>query len=335
MSALQYETLNTSEITHLALQALKAYPMAVQGELRLLCRSENATFVIDTPSQRYALRLHRGNYHDQQAIESELMWLDALRAAGLQVPEAVYDQQGERIQTLDAEQGEVRYAVIFHWMEGEMPTSDVNPEAFHQLGEITAQLHQHSRQWQMPAGFKRMIWNHETMVGPQGHWGDWRAANGLDAKAHSLIEKALEQIRSTLEAYGQGPERYGLIHADLRLTNVLRYQQQARVIDFDDCGQGWYLHDLAAAISFEEHHPNAPLWAEHWLQGYQTHCPLNEADFAVLPSLFMQRRLQMTAWIASHAETETVRQLDADWMQHTLRFCRQYLEQPSRWPLGS
>ncbi|WVM92198.1 phosphotransferase [Halopseudomonas pachastrellae] len=43
-----------------------------------------------------------------------------------------------------------------------------------------------------------------------------------------------------------------MIHADLRLTNLLRHQQQTRVIDFDDCGQGWYLHDLAAALSFEE-----------------------------------------------------------------------------------
>ncbi|MEO1819116.1 phosphotransferase [Pseudomonas sp.] len=333
MSALQYETLTSSQLTQLALRALKAYPDPVQGELRLLCRSENATFVIETPTQRYALRLHRGHYHDQQAIESELMWLDALRAADIQAPEALYDRQGERVQKLQLD-GEHRYAVIFHWMDGEMPTTDVSPEAFYQLGEITAQLHQHSRQWQAPAAFKRIIWNHETMVGPQGHWGDWRAASGLPAEDHPLIEAALSQIQQSLVEYGQSPERYGLIHADLRLTNLLRHQQQTRVIDFDDCGQGWYLHDLAAALSFEEHHPNAPLWAERWLAGYQAHCPLSAADLAILPSLFLQRRLQMTAWIASHAETETVRQLDADWMQHTLRLCRQYLAQPERWPLG-
>ncbi|WVM92199.1 phosphotransferase [Halopseudomonas pachastrellae] len=197
MSALQYETLTSSQLTQLALRALKAYPDPVQGELRLLCRSENATFVIETPTQRYALRLHRGHYHDQQAIESELMWLDALRAADIQAPEALYDRQGERVQKLQLD-GEHRYAVIFHWMDGEMPTTDVSPEAFYQLGEITAQLHQHSRQWQAPAAFKRIIWNHETMVGPQGHWGDWRAASGLPAEDHPLIEAALSQIQQSL-----------------------------------------------------------------------------------------------------------------------------------------
>lgn len=46
MSAKQYDTLDNTTLTRLAQQALRRYPAPLQGELRLLCRSENATFVV-------------------------------------------------------------------------------------------------------------------------------------------------------------------------------------------------------------------------------------------------------------------------------------------------
>ncbi|HAI07218.1 MAG TPA: serine kinase, partial [Pantoea sp.] len=63
MSAKQYDNLTDSQLTALAQQALGHYPAALQGTLRLLCRSENATFLLQAGGRRYALRLHRGDYH--------------------------------------------------------------------------------------------------------------------------------------------------------------------------------------------------------------------------------------------------------------------------------
>ncbi len=96
MSAKQYDSLTDSQLTALAQQALSRYPAALQGELSLLCRSENATFLLKAAGKRYALRLHRGNYHQKADIVSELLWLDALRETGIVVPEAVADNEGEK-----------------------------------------------------------------------------------------------------------------------------------------------------------------------------------------------------------------------------------------------
>ena len=140
-------------------------------------------------------------------------------------------------------------------------------------------------------------------------------------------------IGEKLRAYGQSDQRYGLIHADLRLTNLLLHKDGTRVIDFDDCGMGWFVHDIAAAMSFEEHCPLAPRWLENWLQGYEMVSHLDAQDEAMIPHMIMQRRIQMTAWMATHANTETARNLGAHWLEHTVRLCRRYLE--GGMPLGA
>lgn len=335
MTVTQYDDLDDAAVTRLAHAALDCYPRHLQGDLRLICRSENATFRLTVGGERYALRLHRDNYHARDEIESELDWLDALRAdTGIMVPEAVRDARGQRVVTVADGNGVERHADLFGWIAGEAPTSSVDPGAFRQLGEITARLHAHSRGWQRPAGFRRILWDHASMVGPQGHWGDWAALPGLSRADRAMIGEAVGQVETALASYGQAPERFGLIHADLRLTNLLMHEEETRVIDFDDCGIGWYLHDLAAAVSFEEHHPSAPEWVENWLAGYERTGHLGPDDMAVLPSMLIQRRIQLTAWMASHSETETARGLAGRWAADTVRLVRRYLSGDPM-PLGA
>jgi len=323
----QYDTLDDSAITALAHAAMARYPSALQGELRLLCRSENATFVIKSGTQRFALRIHRGNYHEKAEIGGELLWLDALRRdTDIVVPEAIPDLAGERVLTLELADGSQRYAVLFHWIDGEMPTNGVDPRAFQQLGEITARLHRHSRQWRKPDEFERIIWDHHTMVSPQSHWGDWRDVQGLRPADHAIVARAVARVGHELADFGKDPQRYGLIHADLRLTNLLLHDGQTRVIDFDDCGLGWYLHDSAAAISFEEHHPRAAEWVDNWLQGYERVAHISDEEMALLRTFIIQRRIQMTAWVGTHAETQMAQSLGDGWVDHTVRLCRRYLD---------
>jgi len=326
MSAKQYDNLTDSQLTLMAQQALACYPDPLQGQLSLLCRSENATFLLRAAGQRYALRLHRGDYHQKADIVSELQWLDALRETGIMVPEAVPDKEGEQVLTLRLPDGSERYVVLFHWIEGEMPTTDVDPRAFQQLGQITARLHQQSKQWQKPAGFQRIIWDHHTMTSAESHWGRWQDAPNLNPADHGVVEQAIAQVGAAMAQFGKGSDRYGLIHADLRLTNLLLHKGETRVIDFDDCGLGWYLHDLAAAISFVEHHPRAPEWIDHWIRGYEQVAHISDAEMAMLPALLVQRRIQLTAWVGSHAETEMARSLGPEWASHSVRLCRRYLE---------
>ncbi|MGB9037430.1 MAG: phosphotransferase [Acinetobacter calcoaceticus] len=325
MSVEQNEFLSQVQLQILAEQAIKQYPSAYQGQVKLLCQSENATFQISTGSARYALRIHRPNYHSKLDIQSELEWLDALNASGIQVPVAIADQSGERVITLKLSNDIYRYAVLFNWVEGDMPTVEVDPTAFEQLGQITAKLHVHSKTWQAPENFQRIVWNHETMIGADGHWGNWKNAPHLRQQDHGVIEEAIVQIAKDLNSFGKTQERYGLIHADLRLTNLLLQQERIGVIDFDDCGMSWFMHDLAAAISFNEHYANAPQWVDHWLKGYERVGHIQSEEYEMIPTFIMQRRIQMMAWNGSHAQTEMAQSLGDQWSNETVRLCKKYL----------
>ena len=85
-----------------------------------------------------------------------------------------------------------------------------------------------------------------------------------------MLEQALALIERRLERFGTGPERFGLVHADLRLANLLVDGKHLRIIDFDDCGFSWFMYDFATAVSFIEHEPNVPELLEAWIGGYRT-----------------------------------------------------------------
>lgn len=333
MSIEQNESLTQDQLLQLAKQAMQHYPKAFQGEVEMWCQSENATFIVRKNQQRYALRIHRPHYHNKHEIEGEIDWLDALQQSDIAVPQAIESSAGERVLTLKLDENTQRNAVLFNWIAGDMPTIEVNPDDFKKLGQITARLHQHSKKWQRPDDFQRIIWNHQTMVGPQGHWGDWHNAPDLAPKDHVIIDEALAQIKQKLEQFGQAPDRYGLIHADLRLTNLLLQDQHIGVIDFDDCGMSWFMHDLAAAMSFNEHYAATPHWVDNWIQGYEQVGHISNEEYDLIPSLIMQRRIQMLAWNGSHAYTEMAQSLGNQWSNESVRLCKKYLN--NRLPVGT
>ena len=59
--------------------------------VRLINVSENATYLVHDPDQGPSiLRVHRLGYHSRAEIESELAWMDALRAeAGVRTPQVL------------------------------------------------------------------------------------------------------------------------------------------------------------------------------------------------------------------------------------------------------
>ena len=129
-------------------------------------------------------------------------------------------------------------------------------------------------------------------------WGDWRAFPEMTPEAENILSEVSRIIKRRLERYGTNENNFGLIHADLRLANLLIEGDQIKVIDFDDCGFGWHLHDLASALSFiEDKPPIVPKLVNAWLAGYKKVLPFNDTDFEEIDTFIMMRRLQLTAWL--------------------------------------
>ncbi len=290
--------------------------------------SENATFRADDPDAGAPVifRVHRPGYHRRAEIRSELAWIAALRSAGIvPVPEPLRARDGELVVGMDIVDG-VRDVVAFAFVPGRAPApEDDLTQGFRALGAISAGLHRHAAQWRRPEGFARKTWDFAATVGPEALWGDWRAALGLSASGKALLEHTAARLERALRDLGQHPDRFGLIHADLRLANLLLDKGEIAVIDFDDCGFGWHGFDFAAAISFIETDPSIPDLKAAWIEGYRTVSELPSVTETALDTFVMLRRLQLTAWVASHAETPEAAALGPAYTDGTLDIADRWL----------
>ena len=93
----------------------------------------------------------------------------------------------------------------------------------------------------------------------------------------------------------------------MRLANLLIDGDYTRLIDFDDCGFGWFMYDFAAGISFIEEHPQVLALHEALLDGYRAVRPLEWEDEVEIDSFIMLRRMALLAWTGSHSSTDLAR----------------------------
>jgi Ser/Thr protein kinase RdoA (MazF antagonist) len=330
-------------VTASARAALADYGVGPDAEVRLLNVSENATFLVTEPGAGPSvLRVHRLGYHSQRAIASELAWMDALQAeAGVRTPRVLPAADGRRVVTVAADGGPLppggssgpgasRYCVRFEFLPGTEPPGSGGGAAaaayFAELGEITARMHAHARTWDRPAWFTRFRWDVEAAFGARPRWGRWQDGLGVGPAEAALLARLERRLRDRLAAFGSGPERFGLVHADTRLANLLVHEGTTAVIDFDDSGFSWYLYDLGTAVSFFEDDPAVPDLIACWLDGYRrAGARLPAADEAEIWTFILFRRLLLVAWIGSHLAAAGAAELGAGYTRDSCDLAEWYL----------
>ncbi len=294
--------------------------------------SENRTYLVRDSggAARAVLRLSRPRYHTREELEAEVTWLCRLRAdTGLILREPVAGADGAYIHTVSDGEGDVAYGTMFSYLTGapleNLPLSGQCPW-FVKIGEAAAVLHNHVRCWAESRRLPRFHWDYESVLGAHAVWGDWRAAPGLTQSDRLVLERADGRIRDELAAYGVTEENYGLIHSDLRGANLLTENGALKIIDFDDCGYGWFVQDLAGSLSFVETDSMAPRLIEAWLAGYRKAGALRQQDIGMIPTFVMMRRLQLTAWVTSRSGSDAVRGMAGGFAAGTVELAERYLE---------
>lgn len=317
-------------LDRLAQESLVLWDVPEGATARLINVSENATYLVEAPGgYKSVLRIHRENYHSHRAIECELAWLEALdRDKVVTTPGVYVGRNGDPIQ-----EGHVdglpapRFMVLFHFVEGDPPDESGDMTAgFEELGQIAARCHDHVLRWEKPENFERLTWDVDAVFGENPTWGNWRDAPEVTAEVRPVLEQVEATIRQRLGAFGKAPDRFNLIHADMRLANLLEDETGTRLIDFDDCGWGWFLYDFAAAISFIEDDPRIPSLKAAWLKGYRSVRALSAEEEFELDTFIMLRRMALLAWIGSHIEAPEPQELAPGFAATTARLGQDYLD---------
>lgn len=284
--------------------------------------TENWTFRIDCDGRGpVVLRIYRPGGRREVEILSELAWMEAiLEQDPTLVPAVIPTVDGAHVLEVTRNAPSPGcFCVLFEYAPGHEPSEHELAAWFPALGEVTARLHRHARAWRRPGWFGRPRWDVSTTLGEAGHWGPWQRGV-FDAQEREQLQRLAEVVMARLERFGASGARFGLVHADLRLANLLVDEQRLTVIDFDDCGFSWFMYDLACALTFNEGHPEVDELVAAWVDGYRRVEPLAAEDEEEIPTFLMLRRLMLSAYIGLRPDTELAREL------HEARFAAESCE---------
>jgi Ser/Thr protein kinase RdoA (MazF antagonist) len=242
-----------------------------------------------------------------EPVLSELLWLVALnQETDLHIPEPVLNNEMQYVTVVDSEEAPgTHLCVLFHWTHGRFLKRTLTPAHLFQIGELTAHLQNHSAVWVRPSGFvRRWVDNLFCLRQEQDdNFNDVVASQAIRAIAEvstpqdaNLVETVIRNGWSVLQGLGEGPDNFGLIHADLHQWNYLFHHGRAGVIDFDDCGFGHWLYGLAVTLNCLRDHPNFSNLRQAFLAGYRRSHSLSVEQEKYLETFMALRTLQDLLW---------------------------------------
>ena len=307
-------------------------------KVTLITVSENITFLVENEGGTFGVvRVSQPGYvGGPNAIESELAWLTSLHALeGVSLVEAIPTIAGNGTGTIVDDDGVGWSVICTSFVDGTVLEDMEDPSSYyHVIGRFAAQFHRHAREWELPEGFERFNWELSDMIGPMPRWGRWEDID-LTTEEFLLLKQAEEKAIKIMSRVEKNCYNTGIIHADLRPSNIIMTQEgELTIIDFDDSGFSLFLYDYAAALSFVEHEPYAPKMAQEWIAGYQEITPLADDEIEYASALSMIRRLQMLGWTVNHFPDALPGNLFAEQLPGTVLCAQRYLDN-TRWLLES
>ena len=147
----------------------------------------------------------------------------------------------------------------------------------------------------------------------------------LGTEERRLIERARTSVHEALTAYGRSPRRYGLIHADFNLDNMLLDGERVIPLDFDDCGFGWHLFDLATVWTIYHGSDLAEAIRAGVVEGYRRERDLPDEELAHLPLFELARAFSYLGWVHTRSETASAQSLVAEVAQLVCTLAEAYL----------
>jgi Ser/Thr protein kinase RdoA (MazF antagonist) len=276
----------------------------------LLRDHHNTTFDVQVQRERYLLRIGPAEQDAVVAISSEAAWLAALRRdTTLGVPQPVAASTGLLVApATDAADGAPpRCAVLLRWQRGRFCDASLSPTHLRLAGALQAELQVHAAAWARPDWFRRprvacltqsarlASLTPSPVARPDTDDADCaveRVGEHLGLGHARTFGRALNRVMATVCTLESMPDAVGLIHGDLHHDNFLIHRRSIHAIDFERCGWGPRLYDLASTLHPLLGRGDYTALRDALLQGYSQRLALPEDHEDHLAALILLRRVQ-------------------------------------------
>lgn len=312
-------SLTESELVGIANKALSSYLLDVK-DVSLINNEYNATFkVVAKDEQQFALRININSPRTIANLKAEIAWINFLIAdARVNVPHPIPSADGQYFITLNAGSNEREFkCVLYSWLDGEELGDDPTLDQLRALGAAMATLHLSSKDFQIPSDaalptFNDPLWETEDFL--------LSSKSELESEAKTLVAQAMTEIKSQIDIlYKQNSQQ--IIHADLHGWNVKWHNDQLSVFDFDDCGFGLPVQDLATAIYYLD----TPEQDAALKEGYASITDLPDYTESQMQMFLLQRRIILLNYLYETSNQEH-RAMIPNYLEETLRRIKRFLQ---------
>lgn len=235
---------------------------------------------------RYFLRFNHSSERTIDALKSEKDYLYHLAGKKIRAALPVKSSSGRFIETVSTELGDF-HAMMFEAFPGECrKLIEMDEEGMGRWGQALGSLHRATQDF-----------------GSTGR-PNWKDHMVLARRFLPVTDKAalseLDFIEMQLEAFGEEPGVFGLIHFDFELDNLVWQGGVPGIIDFDDCAYYWYDADIAFALRdlYDDRASKVDLIDDRlvaFVAGYRTQRKLAQAALERLPLFVRLHNLIMCA----------------------------------------
>lgn len=286
------------------------------GTVRFFRSSANFIYTLERDGRPAYLRIAASPERSLPAIAMELDLLAWLHRGGIPVVQPIASVAGGLVVTQETAIGSF-HAVLFDSLAGrQRELEDLAHADFELWGATVGRLHVALKAAPRNAAERVPAWQ--------------SAIDRVDSRA-VLVPDAVRReglrLRDVLAHVPVTPDAYGVLHNDLELDNLVWDGDVISVLDFDECGNGWYGLDVAKALSdlmMDGDTVDSPRIAA-FLAGYRRHHLLDDDMLGLLPDFLALSRFRQYVSLDRALDIEE-RDAEVDWLRSLIGRLRAWMD---------
>lgn len=249
--------------------------------VKLLKAGVNHTYFVKNSDNEFVFRIYSFNWRSLAEIEAEVNYLNLLDENKIPVSYPILNVNNKFICDINSVEG-LRHGVLFSYAKGEKLLT-YSKDLHFKVGQIMAQMHK----VRTNKCIDRVSYNASNLLDDTFNY----LPNFLfeDTEQYQFLLKLRSYLTQVISSAKDEELRSGVVHLDVWFDNMNIEGSNVTIFDFDFCGNGWLIYDLAYYVmqihSTEATSEEYELKMNSFLEGYESVTKISEEERRLLPIL--------------------------------------------------
>lgn len=249
--------------------------------VKLLKAGVNHSYLVSTNDKDFVFRIYSLHWRSAAEIQAEVDYLILLKENNLPISYPILTTANSFICDVNSVEG-LRYGVLFSYAKGEKLLT-FDKDLHFKVGQIMAEMHKVS----LNKSIDRVSYNVGNLLDETFNHLPKFLPN--DTEQYQFLLKLKSYLTNVIESANEEGLRSGIVHLDIWFDNMNMNGSDITIFDFDFCGNGWLVYDLAYYImqvhSTEATPEEYELKVNSFLQGYESITKISAEERRLMPIL--------------------------------------------------